>query len=463
MTAAEQIYSVSPVWMQNLLVTAYGLRWRWIRFGPGSSRLVEEFLGRETFDRQHWDLWTRKRLAALLEVAVEHVPHYRNTWNSEQVRAAKNAELSGLPILEKEPLRQRPETFVRDDHSSRGDLIFLTSGSSGTPIAIHWKTSEYRAALALREARSVRWAGASYRLPRATFSGRRVVPDAESKGPVYRYNRAERQVYFSAFHLRPETAEQYVEALHRHRAEWLTGYAVSFYVLARFMLDQDLEAPPVRALVTTSEKVTPAMRQVMEQAFRCRVFEEYSTVENASFACECEEGSLHVSPDAGIIEIVRSDGSPCEPEEVGEVVVTGLLRTHQPLIRFRLGDLAAWSAEPCTCGRQMPVLKEVVGRIEDVLVGPDGRQVVRFHGVFLDLPGVRRGQIIQESRERIRVLLECDSEYDRTLDGTVASRVQERLGPQTRVTIETVDEIPLGPGGKFQAVVSRVHQGDTST
>jgi len=62
------------------------------------------------------------------------------------------------------------------------------------------------------------------------------------------------------------------------------------------------------------------------------------------------------------------------------------MRDYQPLIRFRLGDLAAWDPEPCSCGSSMPILKEVVGRVEDVVVGPDGRQMVRFHGIFVDQP-----------------------------------------------------------------------------
>ncbi len=283
--------------------------------------------GRERdFDKKQWRAWTRGRLSEVLEVALNQVPYYRETWDGEQSAAAKAGDLSGLPILDKEPLRQAPGRFVREDQSSHGGLKFHTSGSTGTPIAIHWTVREYRAALALREARSVRWAGASFRLPRATFSGRQVVPDPESEGPYHRYNLAERQVYFSPFHLRSDTAKQYVDALHQSQIEWLTGYAVSYYLLAGFMLEQGLQPPPLRGLVTTSEKVTSQMREVMEAAYRCRVFEEYSAVENASFACECEEGSLHVSLDAGIIEIVRPDGTYCEAGEVGEVVVTGLAR-----------------------------------------------------------------------------------------------------------------------------------------
>ncbi|GJQ22200.1 MAG: hypothetical protein HBSIN02_25550 [Bacteroidia bacterium] len=140
------------------------------------------------------------------------------------------------------------------------------------------------------------------------------------------------------------------------------------------MLERSIPAPrTLKSIITTSEKLTPEMRKVMEKAYGCKIYEEYSTVENALFASECEDGRLHVSPDVSIVEILRPDGSACLPGEVGEVVTTVLSRKYQPLIRFRLGDLAAWDDEPCTCGRQMPVIREVVGRIEDVVVGPDGR------------------------------------------------------------------------------------------
>ena len=115
-------------------------------------------------------------------------------------------------------------------------------------------------------------------------------PDPSSKGPFYRYNSAERQVYFSAFHFGPETAARYVQALRDHEVTWLTGYTFSYYLLARLILEQGLKVPELKAVITTSEKLTPEMRQVMEAAYRCRVYEEYSTVENSVFASECEAG-----------------------------------------------------------------------------------------------------------------------------------------------------------------------------
>jgi phenylacetate-CoA ligase len=339
-------------------------------------------------------------------------------------------------------------------------LVFHTSGSTGTPIASIWTARELRNSVALREVRSANWAGASFRQPRATFSGRMVEPDPESTGPFYRFNLVERQVYFSAFHLRADTAALYVEALHKHGIQWLTGYAVSYYLLAKFILERQLKVPPLKAVVTTSEKVSRYMRETMELAYGCRVFEEYSTVENAAFASECPHGRLHVSEDAGIIEILRSDGTPCEPGEPGEVVATCLMRDLQPVVRFRLGDMAVWAAEPCPCGLPMPVLKEIVGRIEDVVIGQDGRRLVRFHGVFADQPHVREGQILQEALNMIRVKVVPAHGFGPADTQDIIRRVQQRVGPEIKVVVEQVKHIPRTAAGNFQAVVSLLRSQD---
>jgi phenylacetate-CoA ligase len=454
MSLAERVYTRLPVWAQHAAVSTYGLHWYRLRFGPGFRRHVREYARRSRFSAEEWQTWQTTRLREVLSAAADHVPYFRDAWSRQQKAAAREGRLSELPKLGKQPLRADPWAFARSDRKPRRRLQFHTSGSTGTPCVSIWTVEELRRSMALREARSARWAGVSFRRPRATFSGRLVEPDPASRGPFYRFNLVERQVYFSAFHLSPDNAEAYVEALRRHRVAWLTGYAVSSHLLARFILERGLEAPQLAAVITTSEKLTPAMRRTIEAAFRCPVYEEYSTVENVIFASECEHGKLHVSPDAGILEILRDDGTPCEPGEEGEVVATGLLRDYQPLIRFEVGDLAAWDGEPCPCGRALPILREVMGRIEDVVLTADGRRTVRFHGIFLDLPNIREGQIVQETLSRIRVRIVPEPGFGPSDAHRMETRVRQRLGAEIDVEVETVERIPRTAAGKFQAVVS---------
>ncbi|MBP6822089.1 MAG: phenylacetate--CoA ligase family protein [Acidobacteria bacterium] len=454
----DKLYAKLPVWAQHAAVSGFGLYWYWQRFGGDYQNSLNDFLSRDRLSHDEWQTWQQANLKELLSAAAEHVPYYRDTWSEAEKKAARAGRLQDLPLLEKDPIRANPNAFLRQDLNIKKPLEFFTSGSTGTPIASLWTAPELRASMAVREARSANWAGVSFTVPRATFSGRMVEPDPLSTGPFYRFNIVERQAYFSPFHLRQDTARLYVEALRKHQIQWLTGYAVSYYLLAKFILAESLRVPPLKAVITTSEKVTDEMRDVMESAYGCRVFEEYSTVENVLFASECEVGRLHVSPDVGVVEILRPDGSACEPGEVGEVVATSLMHYSQPFIRFRLGDLAAWDGEACWCGRAMPVIKEIVGRIEDVVTGPDGRQLVRFHGIFVNQPNVREGQIIQETLNRIRVKIVPTDEFNKADVADIIARVQQRLSAEVEVIVEPVAEIPRTKSGKFKAVISLLGQ-----
>ncbi|MEL7625984.1 MAG: hypothetical protein AAGU15_03915 [Anaerolineaceae bacterium] len=458
MGITDTIYSKLPSFLQNWVVSLYGLYWKWLRFGGEYNSFVKAYASRDIFSEEKWASFQSENLKKLLQICMNTVPYYSREWTLAQKRAALNGDLFALPLMEKAPFRANPNDFVRIDRKPLFKITNYTSGSTGTPIASIVTASEMRKFMAIREVRSAGWARVSFNEPRATFSGRLVEPDPESKGPFYRLNSVEQQVYFSPYHLRPDTAHFYIEALKRHKIQWMTGYAVSYYLLAKFVIEAGLEVPPLKGVITTSEKLTPEMRLLMEKAYGCRVYEEYSTVENVLFASECEHGRLHISPDAGVVEILRSDGSPCDPGEVGEVVATSFLRTYQPLIRYRLGDLAAWDIEPCPCGRAMPVIKEVVGRLEDVVVGPDGRQLVRFHGIFTNQPNVIEGQIIQEALDRIRVKIvptEGFSEID-TFD--IINRVHQRIGKQVEVVVELVQGIERTKYGKFKAVISLIQK-----
>ena len=461
MSVGSQIYKHLPVWAQHCAVTSYGAYWYWVRFGAGYESDVRAYHAREKFSSADWKQWQQSRLQDLLRNAATNISHYTARWSPNEKRAALAGQLQDLPLLEKEPIRADPTAFVTRTMSPWPRLTFHTSGSTGTPIRTLWTVKEYRNAMALREARSVRWAGASYGMARATFSGRLAEPNPYSTGPFYRYNAVERQVYFSPYHLRSETAASYVEALRRHKIQWMTGYAVSYFLLAKMILEQGLEVPPLRAIVTTSEKLTAPMRAIMEKAFRTRIYEEYSTVESSLFASECGLGRLHLSPDVAVVEILRPDGTYCDPGEPGEVVATSLIRNYQVFVRYRLGDVAAWDPDPCPCGLSMPVIQEVLGRTEDVVVGVDGRCMVRFHGVFADQAHIMEGQIIQEELDLIHVKVVPSVGFGDADVNEVIRRVRQRLGLDVKVVVEPVSSIPRSRAGKFQSVVSRLPRKET--
>jgi phenylacetate-CoA ligase len=248
----------------------------------------------------------------------------------------------------------------------------------------------------------------------------------------------------------------YLNALKYHKTQWITGYSNSIYQLAQLAMNANLDIPNLKAVLTTSEKLTPEMRDVIERAFSTHVFEEYGTVEDPFYVCENEFGQKLINPDAGILEIVDDQDRPLPPGEQGHVLATSFIRGSQPFIRYRLGDIAILSDEPARCGRHMPVLKEVVGRIEDTVYGPDGRRMVRFHGIFINQPHIKEGQIVQESLDHIRVRIVPKPGFGISDEQDVISRIQQRLSERMNITVELADHIELTKAGKFRAVVSKL-------
>ncbi|MBL8132709.1 MAG: phenylacetate--CoA ligase family protein [Anaerolineae bacterium] len=461
---ADQIYRAMPVPLQHLMVSAYGIYWHRLRFGGTFEEECAGFRRREGYTAEQWQEDTTQRLRLLLLQAFDRAPYYQQAWKGlvtrEDLERFTPADLTRLPVLEKKAVRDDPVALLLDGAPLKQHTIQHTSGSTGTPIKAYWLPEELRRSLALRETRSCGFAGVSYRMPRATFSGRIVEPNPDSSGPFYRFNMVERQVYFSAFHLSPKNVPLYLRALERHHIQWVTGYANSIYQLAQLAEDGGHKAPSLKAVITTSEKITPEMRAVVERVFQTKVYEEYGTVEDLMYACDCQHGRKHISPDAGIIEIVDEALRPVPAGQPGEVLATGFIRPHQPMVRYRVGDIAIMDDQPCPCGRQMPVLKEVVGRVEDTVYGVDGRRMVRFHGVFVNQPHVYEGQIVQEALNRIRVRVVPKPGFGDADRADIVQRIQQRLTDQMQVEIDLVESIERTKAGKFKAVVSQLSPED---
>ena len=167
---------------------------------------------------------------------------------------------------------------------------------------------------------------------------------------------------------------------------------------------------------------------------------------------------MHITAEDIIVEIVDRNGQVLPPGESGEIVVTHLATRDFPFIRYRTGDVGVLDDQSCSCGRGLPLLKEIQGRTTDFVVAQDGTVL---HGLALiyvmrELPGIVEFKIIQESLQRVRVQIVVKEDYSRDSETRIVEVFHERLGQDVQVDIEYVDEIAPEKSGKFRYVVSRV-------
>lgn len=443
------------------MVSAYGFAWKKRRFGGVFESELSKAKDRENFSFEQWHAYQQQQLQALLKHAYNNVPFYKEHFakaglQENQLTQIDLASIKKLPVLTKSMLREFGTTNLLANQREPNGSFFSSSGSTGTPTKILFSYGMHQRWSALFEARIRHWAGVNRFTSRGMIGGRRVLPNASNKPPFYRYNYFEKQLYFSAYHISKSTAKNYVDGINKYGIEYMTGYAMSNFFLARFIVENNLQVHPLKAVITSSEKLTYEMREMFAKAYQCKTFDGWSGVEACALVSECEQGSLHISPDAGIIELLDDDLRPVGFNQPGNVYCTGFLNYDQPLIRYAIGDSMVLSDETCTCKRSMPVIKEIMGRVEDVVIGYDGREMVRFHAVFNGLSSVAQAQVIQHAIGEIIIkVVPVQSSIHEQEKQLIKDRIISQLG-EVKISIEEVNEIPLTSNGKFKAVISTV-------
>jgi phenylacetate-CoA ligase len=443
-----------------LIASTHGKRLSARRYYSGTDRLVAEASAREKWTIREWQDWQQERLVRMLNISAKKVPYYRKYWEERRRRGdgASQESLENWPVITKEIIRERPREFILDDVDLRSQIIEHTSGTTGKPLILWFSKNAVRQHYALFEARWRGWYGISRNDRWGMLGGQLVVPFVRKRPPFWVWNAGLNQLYLSSYHLAPSNIAAYVDALRRHRVIYLFGYASSLYALAQTAKERSIRLPKMKAIISNAEPLYTHQKKVISGEFNCAVYNTYGLSECVCAASECSAGNMHLWPEEGVTEVLEDDSdSPSMPGKVGRLICTGLINQTMPLIRYQNGDRAS-IADPtnsCSCGREMPILSGIEGRMDDVIITSDHRLIGRLDPVFkADIP-IFEAQIIQESMEQLRVKYVPAvgfSEKDAVL---LVNRIQERVG-NMKVIIEEVASIPRTKNGKFRAVLSNI-------
>ncbi len=265
-----------------------------------------------------------------------------------------------------------------------------------------------------------------------------------------------RERYMNAFNMTVERMDVFARMLVRWQPAMFRGYASAMTLFAEYIRDHGITGIRPKFIETSAEKVTAPQRELLEEVFQCPVGDWYTARELGTIAFQCPDGRLHVA-ETRHVEVV-AHGAAAEPGELGEVVITSTHQFAMPLIRYKLGDMAILQADTCSCGRGLPVLQEVVGRVQDFLVTADGRFVHGgfFPHTFREWPEIFRYQVYQPDRKHLQVRLVCRRQVDEQWMSGVRKEIQHRFGEGMEISLNVVDNLELTKAGKHRPVISDV-------
>ena len=225
------------------------------------------------------------------------------------------------------------------------------------------------------------------------------------------------------------------------RAADATGYAGTPQFLLTLLERAEESGRPLgfrRALVSGAP-LPPALRARLQDGFGVDVYQAYAAADTGLLGYECaEKDGWHVAPDVVVEVLLPGDDRPAGPGETGQVVVTSPNEVY-PLVRFGTGDLSAWNAARCPCGRPEPCLAGFLGRVgEGVKVRGMFVHPRELAGALGSDPDVARHQAVVSSegaRDVLTVRVEAAS--DRAMDpAELAERIREAV--QIRPVVEVV-------------------------
>ncbi|MGF1651587.1 MAG: phenylacetate--CoA ligase family protein [Hyphomicrobiaceae bacterium] len=246
----------------------------------------------------------------------------------------------------------------------------------------------------------------------------------------------------------PGNTEQQLDAIHHLRP---TAY-IGVPDFLKILLDKAAEAQrPItsfkRAMVSGGA-LFPSLRAEY-QAHGIDAYQCYATADLGVIAYESVAREGMIVDEGVIVEIVRpGTGTPVEPGEVGEVVVTSLNRDY-PMIRLATGDLSAVLEGDSPCGRTNMRIKGWMGRAD---------QTTKVKGMFVHPEHVAAVGARHPELGRLRLVVARDGAQDAmtlmaesTLrDAELMEAVSQSLQDITKLrgSVQLVDVGTLANDGK---------------
>ena len=389
----------------------------------------------------------------------QHVPYYQTLFKQIQFspETFKSLDdLTQLPLTGKTLIREHSEQLKADN--AKGLAKFNTGGSTGEPLIFYIGNKRVSHDVAAKW-RATRWWGVDIGDVEAVIWGSPIELGGQDKIKLIR-DKLLRTHLIPAFEMSTSKVDGFIKKIQTLKPKMLFGYPSALAHIASHAekTGQVVDDLGIKVAFVTSERLYDYQRSKIEQVFSCPVANGYGGRDAGFIAHECPAKNMHITAEDIIVEIVDNDGNVLPNGKAGEIVVTHLATRDFPFIRYRTGDVGVLSDESCSCGRGLPLLKEIQGRTTDFIIAQDGTVL---HGLALiyilrDIDGIESFKITQNSLQDTSIQIVKNQHYNQQNEIKIQQEFKQRLGNSVVINIEYTEAIAKEKSGKFRYVVSHV-------
>ncbi|MDJ0893710.1 MAG: phenylacetate--CoA ligase family protein [Alphaproteobacteria bacterium] len=406
------------------------------------------------------------QLSALIHFANQTCPFYNRRLTDSHFDMEKPLtpeRVREIPVLSRAELQNAGEAFfstaLPKDHGSVANIE--TSGSTGRPIKsrttgwaqVVWDAMTVRDHLWHERDLSARHAAILHSQQQRAKRPDGLRYSSWGKSTAHLYETGTAYLLDSSMPVDAQLAW-----LQKVQPSYLMTFPSNLAELARLSLKDGVRIDSLDHVRTQGETVKPDHRAIVREAWGVDLYDVYSSEEVGYMALQAHEAEHYfVQSEAVYLEILDDAGEPCAPGEIGRVVVTTLHNFGAPLIRYHIGDYAE-VGEPASCGRGLPVLNRVLGRIRNMLIRPDGSQAWPYFGGdnMLSIAPIRQFQIVQKTVHDIEARIIPEQPLSFEQQAALIKHISDCLGGDFRIKLKYVDDVEKGSRGKFEDFKSEV-------
>jgi phenylacetate-CoA ligase len=442
----------SRILENQLIPLYYSLRGR----SYGSRRkLLEEsqWWSREKVREFQW-----RELQKLLAHVFQTVPYYQEKYRGAGARLEDIGgfdDFARLPPLTRAEVNAHRERLCSTAYTGRL-ISHATGGSSGVPTRFYITPESYdwRSAAS---SRAYAWSGCRLGERALYLWGAPIGKVGAAKSWKTRaYRGLRRELVFNTFKQSDALWAEILEAARRFRPHYVVGYVASLEQFGRYLLARNASMPGIRGVVAAAEPVFENTRELVRKAYRAPLFNTYGSREFMSMAAECDRhDGLHIHAENILIETANPAS-----QEPSEFLVTDLHNYGMPLVRYEIGDMGLLTDRACPCGRGLPLVEQIDGRVLDTLRTRDGRVVPGelFPHLLKDIVEVQEFQVEQKTLEEIHVYVVLSGPLSERSREIISSEIGKAFGGGTAVTLHPVESIPKRASGKRRVTIGLQQQ-----